>query len=413
MNNIDPNKGVFRNPSPIAQLSAYSDLMAFTLKFLSSQEAMKSRTVCTRWNEIISTQCIAPILYRELEPQVAPFLKHIRKTFDEYFSERDIPALSLNSVKDAYHYLGPIKWKVSLGDCLRVPDLAQVTPESIAQNIQNHFRYHNWEDDYKWRRALHATLSRSGLPPSTWNQLVLASGVLAEEWNQQLLCSLSSVGMSSADLADRLEKWGVKPDMQEPDFNPLVVLEKISAFIHTKVKGVPYFQLCALSEANLPRRAKASEFAFISDSDLAFIDGISPNNSIFFSVSKQASDVNRHFLYVNNQLLYDYFPCTLLGFQPQDYVGKSSLLLHSIIGQSVCFPINGQFFKFAICPANEPTDDLEKDEVSDTSSSYDDFVVEEIEETFERQVELNGWKCMSSCLYFPEDEFEKFKSPRQ
>jgi hypothetical protein len=382
MNKINPNKAIVCDLFPISQLSEYSDLMTFTLKHLTSQEALASRTVCTRWNELISTKCIVPILYRELEPQVAPFLGLIGRTLRQYFSERGIDLLSLNSVENAYHYLRPIKWDVSLGECLQMGDLSQITPISLMQNIQHHFINKYWRYDYPWRTDLYDILSKFGFPTSTWNQLALALGVPVKEWNQQLIETLSRI-QTDEIVAERLEKYGVKPGTEDPDFDPLTVAEKINAFAHNKAKGTPYFQLCASPRTQPP--ATAREFAFVDDKR--------DNSSIFFSV--------------NEQLLYNYFPCTLLGFKTQDYVGKDSLLLDSTMGQDFCFPINGQFFKFTICPAYGFVTDPGEDEASsDGDSSL------EVVETFERQVQRNGWECMSSFLYIPEDEHTKFKITR-
>jgi hypothetical protein len=391
MNSINPNKEVFSTPSPIAQLSTYSDLMAFTLKFLSSQEAMKSRVVCTRWNELISTQCIGPILYRELELQVVPFLQHIGKTLEQYFSERGIPLSSINSVKDAYHYLGPIKWKVYLGECLSVGNLPMITPESLLENIQNHFVTKSWGEDYDWRQDLYTTLLKFGCPTSTWNQLALAVGVPVEEWNRQLKNRASYLHPDIAVAQSVIKQWEVKPDEKEPDFNPLVALEKINAFAHNKIKGAPYFELCPLSNAKPPE--SASKFAFINDSYYMRDDAL-----IYFRI--------------NDQVLYDHFPCNLLGFKPQDYVGKNLLALLPAVGKDVCFPINGQFFKFTICQAQVGERNDEKGPKGDCdSSSDDDFLIAD-DETCERKVEYNGWQCLTSGLYIPEDECERSKITR-
>jgi hypothetical protein len=404
MNTVDGfnrNQAMTTILSPIAKLSQYSDLMTFTLKHLTSQEVMASRTVCTRWNEIISTQCIAPILYHELELQVVPFLEHIGKTLEQYFLERGIPLSSLISVKDAYHCLGPIKWEVSLGDCLSLGHLDEITPESLMQNIQEKFVVQHWAAVFKWREDLYDLLSKLGFPPSTWNQLALALGVSAEKWNQQLETQLSA-GLVDTAVAKNLKKLGVKPGTEEPDFNPLAVTEKMNAFLHNKVKGAPYFQLCALCQAEPPK--SAAEFAFIDDG----LDEDDLNDEDDPNMSKPA----RISFSVNNQLLYDYFPCTLLGFKDRHYVENEFLFLDRIIGKDFCFPINGQFFKFTICPAEASEWNPKKEQKSSRDSSSDDDYVTVNKETFDRDIEYNGWKCVFSGLYIPEDECERFKITR-
>jgi hypothetical protein len=382
------------NLSIIAQLSEpeRSDLLGLVLQLLSSHDALESRTVCTRWNQLISTRCIAPILCRELEPQLALFLQHIGKTFDQYFLSRRIHLPSLDSVRKAYDVLGPISWRVSLKNCIGVVDLAQITPQSILQNIQEHFVQHFWDyDESCWRETLHEIISQLGFPASTWNQLALAVGVPAQEWNQQLEGWLS--GFTEPDALSRwMEKWGVKPGSEESGFDPLAITGKISNLLHNKVGQAPYFQLCELYKKAPPK---------------------STEGLVFIREERNCRDNNNEepiSFHVNGQVLYNYFPCTLLGFKEEDYVGKDTLSLDSVIEQNFCFPIKGRFFKFTIRPAQtlEWNDEKEIKDISYDTSSDDDWIVEP-KETYKRQVTKDMWKCIHSHLYVPEDEFERTK----
>jgi hypothetical protein len=364
------------NLSPIDQLSGYKDLMATVLKSLGSPDALASRLVCQRWNELISTQCIVPILYKELEPQVSIFLEHIDKTLDQYFSARGIDLSSINSTKAAYYHLAPIKWNVSLGECLWAGDLTEITPTLISRIIQDHFLTANWGSDYKWRADFHKVLSNYGFPTSTWNQLALAYGVDVEEWNNQLKMQLLlESSISQFQVEKTLEKFGVVPGLQEPGFNLSSVVEKISELIHSKVGAAPYFQLCALEGTKPP--APADKFAFIDHYDNSFDDG-SPIT----------------FFFINDKCFYNYFPCTVLGFKEEDYAEKDTLPLpgqdddfpiDSMMGKDICFPINGRFFKFTICPGPHDPGAL-------------------VEEVYDRDIHVNGWKCLLSSLYNPKDE---------
>jgi hypothetical protein len=364
--------------SPFAQLSEYKDLMAIVLKFLSSPDALPSRLVCQRWNELINTQCIVPILYKELEPQVSIFLEHIDKTLDQYFLARGIDLSSINSTKAAYYHLAPIKWDVSLGKCLWVGNLTKITPTLLSGRIQNHFLAGNWEFDYKWRVDFHKILSNYGFPASTWNQLALIFGVDAEEWNNQLKKQLLlESSISQFQVEKNLEKFGVVPGLQDPGFNLSSVAEKISELIHSKVGAAPYFQLCALKGAKPP--APADKFAFLDHYD-SFHAG-SPIT----------------FFFINDKCFYNYFPCTLLGFQQQDRAGNGILPVDQFVGQEVafpidsmlgkdiCFPINGRFFKFTICSGSH-----------DPGATFTDI--------YDREILVNGWKCLLSSLYNPKDE---------
>jgi hypothetical protein len=380
MISINQNKAIVSDLSPIAQLSTHSDLMKFILEFLNSHDALASGEVCQRWNEIIRTQCIAPILYRELEPQVALFLEHIGATFNQYFSARGLNFLALDSVQKAYDCLKPITWRVSLGNCVGVPDLARITSESILNNIRQHFMHHDWHQDNSWRLNLHKVILDLGFPKSTWNQLALALGVNAEEWNQSLQDTLGPA-LPSFRLPSYVKKFGVHPDLQTPGFDLMVVAEKIKTHMHTRVKQTPYLQLCEFTKYNPPPLAK----------DVSIDDMVNEaEEPISFCVD------------VNGKALYNYFPATLLGCKKEDYEGKNILsLTDSIMGQDFCLPINGQFFKFTIRPAMECNDDPD--------NSSDDGFIEEVNETFERIIEHNGWKCLSSSLYIPEYEFERTK----
>jgi hypothetical protein len=382
--------------SPIAQLSEleWSDPMVLVLQLLSSHDALESRTVCTRWNQLISSRCIALILCRELEPQLALFLQHIGKTFNQYFLSRRIHLPSLDSVRKAYDVLAPISWRVSLKNCIGVPDLAQITPQSVLQNIQYHFTNHPWNtDEYLWRKTFQEILSQLGFPASTWNQLALAVGVPAQEWNQQLEGLLLSASMPPGARARLMEVLGVKPGSEESGFDPLAITGKVSNFLHSKVGQAPYCQLCERYKKKPPK----------STEGLVSIDDDGNDDS-------DDNDEEPISFHVNGQVLYDYFPCTLLGFKEEDYVGKKILSLgNSIIEQDFCFPIYGRFFKFTIRPAQTRDWNPEKEQKgSSDSSSDDDYIVNNCE-TKKRKVTYSGWKCILFHLYVPEDEFERTK----
>ena len=378
----------------VAQLSEpeYSDLMVLVLQFLSSHDALALRTVCKRWDLLISSQCIVPILCRELEPQLALFLEHIGKTFNEYFLSRRIHLPSLDSVRKVYNVLSPITWSVSLKNCIGVADLSQITPQSVLQEIQQHFTQHNWNfDEFLWRETLHEIISKLGFPASTWNQLALALGVPVQQWNQQLEEFIAK-HFSSSSAPRRMEEWGVKPGSEESGFDPLAVARKISTFMHNKVGQAPYFQLCEFVKNTPPESTKGLAFMQFERDD---------------SVNDDEEPISFH---VNGQVLYDYFPCTLLGFKEEDYAGKDTISLDSVIEQDCCFPINGRFFKFTIRPAQtrEWNEEKEVKDASFDTSSDDDYIVKN-NETFEREVTYNMWKCIQSHLYVPEDEFERTK----
>lgn len=416
----------------LAQLHKCPDLMVFVVGFLNSHEALASRGVCTKWNKLISTRCIAPILYRELQPQVIPFLEHIGKTFEQYFSARGILVSSLNSVQKAYDCLAPIKWSVSLGKCFGPGSLAEITPEKILESLESHLLHTPSLMDFAWRRNLEGLLVKLGFPTVTWEQLGRALLTPAERLERDLDPDLETRGSSVPEvienqelltLAERLEpdlepRWETRgfnvpevgedrvsltlaerleldldPDLEMLGFNVLEVVEKIHSFVHSKVKEIPYFQLCGLEAEKLP----------------IFTEGCISLGATALETSECVIS-----FCADSHVLYNLFPATLLGFKEEDYAEKNTLSLNPVMGQHTCFPINGRFFEFTIREAQRAELEFNIEEelgmgYSDCSS--DDCVQVNVScESFKREFEYNAWQCISSYLYHPEDEFKRTTS---